>query len=433
MERKTIRCTLTGDTCEYIKHPSGLDIYVCEMPGFSTAEAQFATRYGSNNNTFRTADGEFCSVPEGIAHFLEHKLFENEDGDTFARYAKTGACANAYTSVDRTNYYFSCSANFNDSLKILLEFVQDPYFTKESVEKELGIIGQEIRMVNDNPGSRCFNNLMKALYKNHPIKIDVIGTEESIAKITPELLYQCYNAFYNLGNMVLIAVGNVRTDEVLAVCDEYLKPCTPVVPELCFPEEPKEVVRDEISAVLPVGQPIFMLGFKLPPRTGEEDLRASLLTKLVTDVLTDESSPLYASLLEDGLLNASFGTEIFSGDGFSTLLISGESKNPQAVRERIQAEIVRAAKEGLDRDHFNRTKKVNYGSSLRALNNVESVGEMLFGAYMERVAPFTDIDMLAELTYEDAQSYLETVLAPAPSALSVILPETAKTEQEENA
>lgn len=421
MEREIIQCKRTGDRCVHVKHPTGLDIFIYEMPGFSTAEAQFATRYGSNNTRFRTAaDGEICVVPEGIAHFLEHKLFESEEGDTFARYAKTGANANAYTSVDRTDYYFDCSANFMDSLEILLDFVQDPYFTKESVDKEQGIIGQEIRMVNDDPGNRGFNNLMKAMYKNHPINIDVIGTEESIAKITPELLYQCYGTFYHLSNMALVAVGNVNADEVLAACDRLLKPCAPAQLELFFPDEPAEIVQEEIVDYLPVGQPVFQIGFKLPPAQGDEALRASLLADLVSDVLTDSASPLYGAMLEEGLINAAFSSEIFYGDGFFVLLFMGESQDSRAVRDRITAEFARAAAEGMDRAHFEKAKKAAYGSAIRGLNNVESVGAMLFSSYMDRVKPFADIDLLADLSYEDAQDYLREVLAKAPVALSII-------------
>ena len=225
MEKKVLT-SRTGDSCIYVKHPSGLDIYICEMEGFSTIEALFGTKYGSINTMFKTnADKEYTTVPEGIAHFLEHKLFENEDCDVFNLYAKTGANANAFTSFDKTCYLFSCSKNYKESLGILLDFVQKPYFTPESVAKEQGIIGQEIKMCDDNPNWRVFFNLLNCLYHNHPVKIDIAGTVESIAEIDAELLYKCYNTFYNLNNMVLSIAGNINAEEVLEICDKYLKPC----------------------------------------------------------------------------------------------------------------------------------------------------------------------------------------------------------------
>ncbi|MDE6666274.1 MAG: insulinase family protein, partial [Ruminococcus sp.] len=215
MEKNVIKSSRTGDSCIHVKHKSGLDIYICEMEGFSGTEALFGTKYGSVNTMFKMRDDEeYTVVPEGIAHFLEHKLFENEDCDVFELYAKTGANGNAYTSFDRTCYLFSCSKNYQDSLKILLDFVQKPYFTKASVDKEQGIIGQEIQMTNDNPEWRVFFNMLRCMYHNHPVKIDIAGTIESIAQIDADLLYKCYHTFYNLNNMVISIAGNIKADEV---------------------------------------------------------------------------------------------------------------------------------------------------------------------------------------------------------------------------
>jgi len=239
MEKNILTSPQTGDSCIHVKHSSGLDIYICEMKGFSSVEALFGTKYGSINTMFKTKeDTEYTSVPEGIAHFLEHKLFENEDCDVFELYAKTGASANAFTSFDKTCYLFSCSKNYKESLKILLDFVQKPYFTKANVDKEQGIIGQEIKMTNDNPDWRLFFNLLRGMYHSHPVKIDIAGTVESIAEIDADLLYKCYNTFYNLNNMTLSIAGNISADEVLEICDECLRPCEDKGLETVFPDEP---------------------------------------------------------------------------------------------------------------------------------------------------------------------------------------------------
>ncbi|MBQ8724549.1 MAG: insulinase family protein, partial [Oscillospiraceae bacterium] len=290
-KQTVIKSEITGDEIIRIDHKSGLTIYVCEMEGFSTTEALFAAKYGSVNTKFKTVnDEDYCTVPEGIAHFLEHKLFENEDCDVFSLYAKTGANANAFTSFDKTAYLFSCSENYKESLEILLSFVQNPYFTKESVEKELGIIGQEIRMTNDNPGWRVFFNMLRGLYHEHPVKIDIAGTEESICRITPELLYRCYNTFYNLHNMVLSVAGNCKASEILEIADRLLKPCENLKLETVFPEEPLSIVTPEITDYAPVGAPIFHFGIKCAPKSGYENLKAELEAYIAALVITNASS-----------------------------------------------------------------------------------------------------------------------------------------------
>ena len=196
MNKEIITSPRTGDSCIHVKHKSGLDIYICEMQGFNSIEALFGTKYGSVNTMFKTAaDKDYTIVPEGIAHFLEHKLFENEDCGVFELYAKTGASCNAFTTFDKTCYTFSCSKNYEENLKILLDFVRKPYFTDENVDKEMGIIEQEIKMTNDNPEWLVFFNMLSGMYHSHPVKIDIAGTVESISHIDADLLYRCYNTF----------------------------------------------------------------------------------------------------------------------------------------------------------------------------------------------------------------------------------------------
>ncbi len=246
-----------------IDHPSGLKILVYPKEKYTSTYAMFGTHYGSIDTDFRlSGETEFTSVPEGIAHFLEHKLFESEDLDAFERYAKTGASANAYTSFDKTCYLFSCTDNFTDSLEILLDFVTHPYFTEATVQKEQGIIGQEIQMCRDEAGWESLFLLLRAMYRNCPVRIDIAGTVESISHITADLLYKCYNTFYNLSNMVLCVAGNVTPEAVLEVADRILKPATPVNIERKFHEEPRAVKEEYAEETLAVASPIFSLGFK---------------------------------------------------------------------------------------------------------------------------------------------------------------------------
>ncbi len=421
-EIKEIRCEQAGEHCKHVKHPSGLDIYIMEMPGFHTAYALFGTRYGSINTQFRLkGEEDYAQVPNGIAHFLEHKLFENEDCDAFAQYAKTGANANAYTSFDRTCYLFQCSENFRESLEILLSFVQAPYFTPESVAKEQGIIGQEIRMYEDEPSWRVFFNMLRAMYHEHPVRIDIAGTVESIAEIDADLLYRCYHTFYNLHNMVLSVAGNVSAEEVLELCDKLLKPCEDRGLQQVFPEEPYEVVESYVEQALPVGAPLFNLGFKLRPRQGEELLRAELKAYMVMLTLLGNTSAFYQEMMEEGLLNSEFGLDSpFTGDGYFALICGGESRDPEAVRDRILAVIEDARKNGFSREDFEMIRRTHYGSLIRSCNNVESNASSMLNAYMSGLEPFATIRALAEITYEDAAAFLAEEIDTANVTLSVI-------------
>ncbi len=416
-----IRSDVTGDEFIRIDHKSGLTIYVCEMEGFSTTEALFAAKYGSVNTKFRTVnDDDYCTVPEGIAHFLEHKLFENEDCDVFSLYAKTGANANAFTSFDKTAYLFSCSDNYKESLEILLSFVQDPYFTKESVEKELGIIGQEIRMTNDNPGWRVFFNMLRGLYHEHPVKIDIAGTEESISRITPELLYRCYNTFYNLHNMVLSVAGNCKASEVLEIADRLLKPCENIELETVFPEEPLTIVKPEITDYAPIGAPIFHFGIKCRPRSGYENLKAEMEAYIGMLVLSNASSPLYQSMMEEGLINNTFTSEIFNGDGYFCIIFDGESDDPHAVRDRICETIENAKKTGIDEELFDEVRKSAYGALVTEMTYVSAAANVMVNSHMGGVLPFDAVKILSEMTIDDVNRYIREEIDVTRSVLSVI-------------
>lgn len=421
MEKNILSSPRTGDSCIHVKHKSGLDIYICEMPGFSSVEALFGTKYGSINTMFKTRDdADYTAVPEGIAHFLEHKLFENEDCDVFELYAKTGASGNAFTSFDKTCYLFSCSKNYAESLKILLDFVQKPYFTKESVDKEQGIIGQEIKMTNDNPEWRVFFNMLRCMYHNHPVKIDIAGTVESIAEIDADLLYKCYNTFYNLNNMVLSIAGNISADEVLAVCDEYLKPCEDKGLETVFPDEPEEIVRSEIYETQEVGTPIFHIGYKCRACSGEERLKKSMAASVASSLLTDASSDMFRKLLNEGIINSGFGAEVFSGDSFFSVIFSGESKDPKKVRDSVAGEVERLIKCGINEKDFQRIRKSTYGMMIRELNNVEAMANLMINSHMEEISPFDAVNVLSDMKSSDVMDFIKSELRSDRLVMSVI-------------
>ena len=421
MNKQVFHRTDIGEKYIFAKHESGLRIYICPKPEYTSAYAMFGTKYGSIDTKFSVDGGEFTEVPEGIAHFLEHKLFESEDGDAFTRYAKTGASANAYTSFDRTCYLFSCSERFEDSFDILLDFVQSPYFTKETVEKEQGIIGQEIRMYDDSPGWRVLFNLLTAMYKNHPVRIDIAGTVESIARIDDKLLYRCYNAFYNLNNMFICVAGNVDPDKVLAQIERSLKPVRKTVVERGVFEEPKEVLKPYVSQQFPVAVPLFCIGYKEDCPTPERTLKEIISTEILLDMIIGPTSELYERLIDKGLINSNFDTEYFNGHGYAVPMFSGESSDAAKVAEEIKAEINRFKAEGLDKELFESIRKAKYGRSIMQFNSVENIAGGLVEAAMMDGGLFDDLDILKGLTLEDVVARLQ-IFGENNMVLSVIDP-----------
>lgn len=419
MSIKEVKSPLVGDKYFKVKHKSGLNIYVYEKPGYNTTYAIFGTKYGSINTCFSADNGEKITVPDGIAHYLEHKLFESEDGDAFTRYAKTGANANAFTSFDKTCYLFSASQNFKESLEILLDFVQSPYFTDETVAKEQGIIGQEIKMYDDSPDWKVMFNLFECLYHNHPVKIDIAGTVESIAKITPKKLYNCYNTFYNLNNMALCVCGKAKLDEVLEVCDRMLKPCEDVKITNYFEDEPYEIVKDFAEQNLPVAVPMFNIGFKNKgDKTSTSKDMASLDVLLA--MLFSSTSKIYRELQEKELINQTFNYEIFEGEGYSSVLLGGESRNPEQVYYSVKEYIKDLKENGLSKEDFLISKKAVYGDAVSSLNSVSSIANNLMDSHFNNREMFSYVECIYNLEFEDIEKKFDEVLDYNNSALSVV-------------
>ena len=410
-----------------ISHPSGLKILVMPKKDYSGAYAIFATKYGSIDNAIPQSDGSYKIIPEGTAHFLEHKLFESEDLDAFERFSKTGASANAYTSFDRTGYLFSCTGNFKKNLEILLDFVQHPYFTQATVEKEQGIIGQEIMMYKDAPDWESTFNLFRALYHDHPLRVDIAGSCESIAQISADLLYECYNSFYNLGNMVLAISGNVNVDDVIEVADRVLtKKDDGGLIKRKLTNEPASVVTHYTEERLPVSAPQFMLGFKETWDTPERTTKEEQAMEILLDMIAGPSSRLYKRLLDMKLINTSFSFEYFTGFGYSTVMFGGESADPKAVEREIKAEIASFRKNGIDPEIFSRTRKKLYGRMIMGLNDVDEIANNMALSYFSGENIFTDFEVYKTITADYVEDILSKTLKDEYSALSVILPVESK-------
>ncbi len=421
---REVKSERLGESYFEIDHPSGLKILVYPKKNYAATYAVFGTRYGSIDTEFRlNGEEKFTCVPEGIAHFLEHKLFESEDLDAFERYAKTGASANAYTSFDKTCYLFSCTGKFQESLEILLDFVTHPYFTEKTVQKEQGIIGQEIQMCRDEAGWEALFSLLRAMYKTHPVRIDIAGTVESIAEITPELLYKCYETFYNFSNMVLCVAGNVTPDEVLSVADRLLKPQKPIQIERKFHREPREVAETYTEETLSVAFPIFSLGFKEAVETPERSLREILISDIILEAVAGKTSAFYSELLEAGLINTSFESEYFCGYGYAAWIFTGESPDGREVQKRITARIRALQESGISEADFERIRKKLYGRSIMQFNDIDGIANAMVSAYFCKEGLFDETEILQSLTLDEVNARLRTALQTDCASLSVIKPE----------
>ena len=422
MNIKEVSNELLNEKYYDIDHPSGLKILVMPKENYSSTYAIFATKYGSIDTMIQMSDGSFKEIPEGTAHFLEHKLFESEDLDAFERFAKTGASANAYTSFERTGYLFSCSANFKKNLEILLDFVQNPYFTQATVEKEQGIIGQEIDMYKDAPDWEVMFNCLRTMYHNLPVRIDIAGTQESIAQITAKTLYGCYDNFYNLHNMVLAVAGNADVDEIVEVADKVLKPVEGKMAQRKVIDEPEEVIDSYIEEKLSVATPQFMFGFKESWDTPERTTKEEISMEILLDMISGQSSELYKRLFDGKLINNSFGFEYFTGFGYSCVLFAGESNDPKKVAEEIVGEIGRFRETGFDETAFERTKKKLYGRMIMGMNDIEGLANNMAVSYFAGEDVFTDFEIFKTVTLDDVNDIFKKTLDENRSVLSVINP-----------
>lgn len=425
MEMQKITGKYITDSYFKIKHPTGLDILIYPKEKFSTSYAIFGTKYGSIDNKFKfPGEDEFVKVPEGIAHYLEHKMFEDEKDDAFERYSKTGASANAFTSFDSTCYLFSCTDKFYDSLEILLDFVQSPYFTEETVNKERGIINQEIKMYEDNPNWRVLFNFLRAIYHENPVKEDIAGTVETIAEITPELLHKCYKSFYNLNNMALCIAGDINPDKVLEVCNKMLKKAEPMSTERCFPNEPDSIVQPYIEQKLSVGIPVFVFGFKENVKTEYRKPEELAAMGVLLEIFSSDSSPLFRRLLDEGLISeSSFSNEYFEGRGYANVMFSGESKNPKKVAEVIMEEAEKLKNNGIKDEDFERAKKACYGEIVQSLNSTSSVSNLMISTNFQGFDVFSYVEAFPSLTKDKVESKLLEIFDSEKSALSVVLPQ----------
>ena len=418
-----------GESYRKYSHPSGLDIYI--FPKKMTASyAIFGTKYGSIHNRFRfESDSEWTTVPDGIAHFLEHKLFVCEDGsDAFERFSDYGADANAYTSFNKTCYLFSCTDRFADSLGELLDFVTHPYFTKESVENEIGIISEEIKMYDDNPSDRCFYGMLEGMYKNHSIRRNICGTQETIAKITPELLYEAYEKFYRLDNMALVVCGDLSDNEVLCIADKHLphaKAQHPAV--ICENEntyEAPEVFMSYVEQKMQVSKPLFKIGIKDTdiPIAPTDRQRKEAMMAILNEMIFSGSMDLYAELIEKDMISPAFSYGYSIDESFAYNAISGESDTPQAVLEEILRHIDKLKENGLSKDDFMRSKRVMYAEAVKSFDSVENIANNLFSFVCDGFELLSDTDIIDSISFDEICELFNNSFNRECITLSTVIP-----------
>ena len=402
---------------------NGLTVKIVPRPGFTRKIAYFVTDFGSIHTEFQL-EGKHIHAPAGIAHFLEHKMFELPGRDVSAEFAALGANVNAFTGYDMTAYFFSCTDNFTESLRLLLEFVSTPYFPEESVQRELGIIDQEIGMNEDCPDTRIFENLTEKMYRNHPIRVPILGTRESLRQITPQMLHDCHRAFYTPANMVLCVVGDVDEKEVIAIAEEVLgkeenpvgRKCKDWQEQMCCDTEYAELSME-------VAMPQFQLGFKCENFDhGEEAIRQEVIGDLAAEVLFGESSALYLELYEKGLIDASFGGGYETVDGCALLTCGGDSDDADAVKVAILSRAEEIVRQGIDHNDFLRMKRSALGRRIRDLDSFDSTCFRLCAYHFSDFDYFRFPAVYADITEQEVITFLQQTVTTERCAMSIINP-----------
>lgn len=406
---------------------NGLEVFFLPKKGYAKQFASFSTKFGSNDLKFSKRDGAMVEVPEGIAHFLEHKLFEEPEGNVFDRFAALGANVNAFTNFNITAYYFTSTDYFYENLSYLINFVQNPYFTDENVEKEKGIIGQEIKMYQDNPQWKVFFNFLKGMYQIHPVKNDIAGTIESITRTTKEDLYNCYETFYHPSNMVLFIAGDLDKDQVFQEVEknfENIKVSEPVEIERYMSKEPDEISNNLVEERLSVSTPLFNLGYKdfHVGIKGTELMKKEIIIRLLLDIVFGKSSTLFEGLYDEGLVDHSFSADYISEVDYGHSILSGESTDPYLVKKFVDEHISHLKVNGLDKRDFERVQRKQIGEALSYFNSMEYTGNSFVSYYFKDINYFDYIQLLKDVTIEDINEYLMKHFDEERQVLSIIKP-----------
>jgi len=413
---------LIGESLYETRLPNGLRVRIVPKKDFARKLAFLAVDFGSIDTSF-ILEGTQHTFPDGIAHYLEHKMFDMPDEDANALFAAWGASVNAFTSYTMTAYHFSCTEHFEDALSLLLRMVMTPYFTEESVGKEQGIIAQEILMYEDSAESRVGEDLFRTMFPLHPVRVPIAGTVESISHITAQMLYDCHGAFYCPSNMVLCVVGDVDPETVLAIATA----CTPTVlspvPTRLYGSAPLLTEAKNTARTMEISMPTFAIGFSCPPPAeGESTMYRELLGELAAEILAGEASPLYTRLYEEGLIDGAFSVGYESIKDACLLSVSGDSTDPEKVYEAILAEAERLASEGFDEALFTRLLRSFLGRRIRDLDSFSAICYRICAYEFEGYEYFTFPGEYDALTARSVMEFLSAAVCREHSAIAVVHP-----------
>ncbi len=427
MKINSVKSNRLNEEIYNVELSNGLKVFYMPKKDYVKKYAIYSTNYGSVDNSFIPIGEENeITVPEGIAHFLEHKLFEEPDVNIFDEFAKLGSYVNAFTSNNQTAYLFSCVDNFYENLELLVSFVQDPYFTDENIEKEKGIIQQEIRMYNDSPDWKVYSNCLSGMYVKHPVRIDIAGTIESIKSINKELLYRCYKTFYNPSNMLLFMIGDIDFEKALSIIEEKQKTTEILKKEISRIkiQEPEAINEKIIEEKSSVSIPLFYIGYKDLDvgYDGEKLVHKEICTNILLEVLFGNSSNFYQKLYEEGLINDSFGFQYVGYKDYGHALLGGESSDPKEVYNRILENIENEVKKGISEEDFNRTKKKLIGYHIMDLNSIENIATGFINYYYRKYSIINYIDALEKVSISDIEERCKKFLNKESCCLSIVNP-----------
>lgn len=407
------------------KLENGMKVIIVPKQNTKKKYVIWGTHFGSIDNHFiMPQTGEEIYIPDGVAHFLEHKMFEQPNGtNSLDTLMALGIDANAYTTNDHTAYLFECTNHFEEGFNELMDYVQHPYFTEQNVEKEKGIIGQEINMYDDDPGWQLYMNAMDCLYKENPIKIDIAGTIESISKITKDVLYKCYNTFYHPSNMTMVLCGDFVPEQILNEIKKRLLPKEnqTEIKRIYTPKENK-INQKEKTAEMEVSLPIFMIGYKDIDESKENKIQKHIAIEILLNMIIGKSSNLYQELYEKGTILAQPDLDYEFSNEYAHILISGASKEPKTIKQKIEEAIENMKKNGIEEEHFNRIKKKIYGDYVVEYNSVSEIARMFLADSLKGINSFDYIEEFETVTKEYTQNVLENVFKTENEVISIINP-----------
>ena len=405
------------------KLQNGLTVRIIPKKGIQKKYIIWGTHYGSNDNKFIVpGEKEITEVPKGVAHFLEHKMFEQENGvNSLDKLTSIGVSANAYTTNDHTAYLYECTDNFYEALDEFMDYVQHPYFTDENVEKEKGIIDQEIRMYDDYPEWRVYLNTLEAMYHTNPVKLDVTGTIETISHIDKDILYKCYNTFYNPSNMCLVVSGDFEPEKILEEIKKRLidKEQNGEIKRIFEPEE-ESIVKEKIEQEFKVSKPLFTIGIKCKPANQDEKVRTHIAIQIILNVLFGESSDLYKELYQEGNMFSAPSISYEFDESYAHILISESANNPDEVYKKLKEKIKQTKENGINKEDFERIKKMLYGDYIKEFDDVTDIARIFLADFMKGINSFDYIDEITEIDLEYANQILEKYFVEDKMVLSVV-------------